>query len=513
MNQNSTIAKNTLVLALRMFIILFVSLYTSRTFLNILGVVDYGISNIVAGFVSMFSFLNASLANGIQRFYNVALGRNRKEDITKIYNTSLIIQGLIAFLVVAFLETGGLWYIYKKMVIPEERLSTALYLYQFSIISAVVVIFQSPFSALIIAYEKMNIFSFISVIEALLKLIFALVLQYLNYDRLLLYGLFYMIITIFCFALNFIYCKMSFKELCFMKLYSRNMFKDMISFSGWNILGTFACIAREQGLNIVLNLFFGPAVNAARGVAYQVSSALQGFVSNLSVAAKPQMVQSYAIGESYRTINLMYITSKMNFIFLFVLSVPIMLNIDYILNIWLGDMVPMHASNFVILIVVINFVNNFNSPLSNIVYATGKMKNYEIVFSTINLLIIPFSFITLQFGYPPEFVFVVYLIMTVVVQIGCLISIKNIVTISLRYYVCKLILPLVISVCLSMPIIYLMHCMLPKSIIGLCLEYIMVTLVSSVIFYFISLDKSEKKMAINIVEKMINKFGIHKSWS
>ena len=500
-NQNTTIAKNTLFLSLRMVFVLFVSLYTSRVFFNVLGVEDYGISNVVAGFVSMFSFLNTSLANAIQRFYNAELGKNGSKGITKVYNTSLVIQGIIAFLVVALLESVGLWYLYEKMVIPSDRFEVAFWLYQFSTISAAVVIMQSPFTAAVMAYERMNTYAVISILEVILKLGFALALPYISIDRLLMYGAFYMVLSILTFLSYFIYSKKEFKELHFQRSYKKSMFKDMISFSGWNLCGTFACMIREQGLNMVLNIFFGPIVNAARGVAYQVSGALQGFVSNLSLAAKPQMVQSFATGDSSRTIKLMYTMSKLSFIFLFVLSVPVIFNIDYILHLWLGNVVPDHAANFVILVIITNFMNNLNAPLSNVVYATGKMRNYEVTFSVINLLIIPISFIVLKLGAPAEMAFIVYLVMTVFVQIGCLLVIHTLTKISLSDYFMSLIVPIVIVACITLPLIYIINFYLQQNLIGIVIEYIVITLLSSVLFYYVVLDSTEKKFVYNIIYK------------
>lgn len=501
-NQNTTIAKNTLFLSLRMVFVLFVSLYTSRVFLNVLGVEDYGISNVVAGFVSMFSFLNTSLANAIQRFYNAELGKNGSKGITKVYNTSLVIQGIIALFVVALLESVGLWYLYEKMVIPSDRFEVAFWLYQFSTISAAVVIMQSPFTAAVMAYERMNTYAVISILEVILKLGFALALPYISIDRLLMYGAFYMVLSILTFLSYFIYSKKEFKELHFQRSYKKSMFKDMISFSGWNLCGTFACMIREQGLNMVLNIFFGPIVNAARGVAYQVSGALQGFVSNLSLAAKPQMVQSFATGDSSRTIKLMYTMSKLSFIFLFVLSVPVIFNIDYILHLWLGNVVPDHAANFVILVIITNFMNNLNAPLSNVVYATGKMRNYEVTFSVINLLIIPISFIVLKLGAPAEMAFIVYLVMTVFVQIGCLLVIHTLTKISLSDYFMSLIVPIVIVACITLPLIYIINFYLQQNLIGIVIEYIVITLLSSVLFYYVVLDSTEKKIVNNIIYKL-----------
>lgn len=500
-NSNTTIAKNTLFLSLRMVFVLFVSLYTSRVFLNVLGVIDYGISSVVAGFVSMFSFLNTSLANGIQRFYNAELGKSGTTGVTKVYSTSLVIQGVMALCVVILLETVGLWYLYEKMVIPADRFKIAFYLYQFSTVSAAIVIMQSPYIAAIMAYEKMNAYALISMLDVLLKLLFAFVLSYASLDHLLLYGAFHMAISILNFALYYMYSKCHFKELHYSKDLNRGMFKNMISFSGWNLCGTFACMAREQGINLILNLFFGPAVNAARGIAYQVSSALQGFVSNLSLAAKPQMVQSFATGDSSRTIRLMYTMSKLSFIFLFVLAVPIMFNIDYVLHLWLGESVPKHTAHFVVLVIITNFMNNLNAPLSNVVYATGKMRNYQLTFSIINLLILPISFFALKHGAPPEAAFLVYFIMSIFVQIGCLLVLRTLVVISLRQYVKSLILPIAIVILITLPIVYVFHLVLPHNVIGVGIEYLIVFCVSCTTSYFLVLDSAEK----NIMNKFLQR--------
>lgn len=486
-----------------MVFILFVSLYTSRVFLNVLGVEDYGISNVVAGFVSMFSFLNTALANGIQRFYNSELGRNG--EITKVYNTALIIQGVIALCVVVLLETVGLWYLYDKMVIPENRFKTALWLYQFSTISSAIVILQSPYAAAVMAYERMNVYAAISIIEVVFKLGFALALPYINADSLLVYGVFYMSLSILSFLLYFIYCKIEFKELCFKKSYDKSMFKDMISFSGWNLLGTFACMLREQGLNVILNLFFGPIINAARGIAYQVSSALQGFVSNLSLAAKPQMVQSFAAGDPCRTMKLMFSMSKLSFIFLFVLSVPIIFNIDYILHLWLGDVVPEHTANFVILVIITNFMNNLNAPLSNVAYATGKMRKYEMTFSILNILIIPISFVALKFGALPEAAFIIYLVMTIIVQLGCLLVLRVQVSLSLLLYLKSLIIPIITVSIITLPIIYIIHYFLPHNLIGIAIEYVTVIIVSGALFYYFVLNTSEKSVVSRLILKFIKR--------
>ena len=485
-----------------MAFVLFVSIYTSRVFLNALGVVDYGIINVVSGFVTMFNFLNTSLTNGIQRFYNSSIGISGPSGITQIYNTALIIQSVIALLVLLLLETVGLWFFYEKMVIPDNRMDIAFWLFQFSTISAVLVIMQAPYSAAIIAYEKMGIFAFFGILDVLLKLCFAITLPYVHTDRLLVYSCFFLLISFINFALNFFYCKHKFKHLYLKRDYNIKTFKEMVSFSGWNFFGTFACMAREQGVNVLLNLFFGPIVNAARAIAYQVSSALQGFVATLSLAAKPQMVQSFAGGDETRTVNLMYSMSKLSFIFLYILSIPILLNIDYILHIWLGDIVPAHTATFVVLVIMTSFMNNLNAPLSNVVYATGKMRNYEVTFSTINLLIIPISYIALYLGAPPEAAFITYFIMTIFVQLGCLLVIRTLIAISITEYFKKLILPIFIIILTSLPIIWGVNSQICPGWIRILCDFVLLFAISAPLFYTLSLDNTEKEILRSFTKKI-----------
>lgn len=503
-SSNKTIAKNTIFLSIRMIFVMFVSLYTSRIFLRVLGVEDFGINNVVAGFVSMFSFLNTSLSNGIQRFYNSELSKLGELGVTKVYNSALLIQGLIALVVALLLESFGIWYMYNEMVIPTERFSIAMWIFQFSVVSAVLVIMQTPYSAVVMAYEKMNYFAFVGIVDVVLKLLLALALPYASWDKLWLYGLGNLAIVVFSFVMYFVYSMLHFQSLRIKRCLRKRLLKNMVTFSGWNFLGTFACMMREQGLNLVLNQFFGPVVNAARGIAYQVSSALQGFVQTTSIASKPQMVTSYTVGDSNRTIDLMYTMSRLSFFILYLMAIPLCLEIDYILHLWLGDVVPKHTANFVIWVILVNFINNLNAPLSNVVYATGNMRNYEITFSVINLLIIPLSYAALHIGYPPEVVFAVYFVMSIIVQIVCLIVISKITNLSLRDYVFNLILPLFVYTIVLTPIAYCIGLMSINIVLRLLLEIFLIATVGTALFYIVVLNSDERK-ALNKIRIRKNK--------
>lgn len=504
-NKNRTLAKNTIFLSIRMVFVMIVSLYSSRVFLKALGVQDFGINNVVCGFVAMFGFFNTSLANSIQRFYNSEMSISGDEGVANVYNNSLLIQLLIAILVVVLLETVGVWYINCKMVIPEDRMSVAMWIYQFSVISSVLVIMQTPYSAAIMAYEKMNYYAIVGIVDVLLKLALALIIPYVSYDHLIFYGLMMLGITLLTFIMYVGYAKVRFGMLKLRLVISSDILKNMISFSGWNFLGTFACMIREQGLNMVLNLFFGPIVNAARGIAYQVSSALQGFVSNISIAAKPQMVSSFAEGNEERTIKLMYSMSKLSFVILYIMAVPVCLEIDYILHLWLGNVVPEHTANFVVLVILTNFMNNLNAPISNVVFATGKMRNYELTFSIINVLIIPVAYIALRMGCPPEAAFTCYFVMTIFVQVGCLYVLRTISNISLRGYFLKLCIPLFAFALVALPCPYITYVLMPSGFIRLLCVTIVTTLCAFPAFYCITLNKGERSFIKNLITSRVRR--------
>lgn len=504
-NKNTTLAKNTIFLSIRMIFVMFVSLYTSRVFLHSLGVDDFGINNVVCGFVAMFSFLNTSLSNGIQRFYNSEISKSGDEGVKLVYNSALLIQGCIAVIVILLLETIGIWYINNKMVIPVERLSTAMWIYQFSVISSALVIMQTPYSAAVMAYERMNYYAVVGIVDVLLKLVLALVIPNVSGDHLLFYGAMMLGITLLSFVMYIGYAKIKFIALKLKWKIQKDLLKHMITFSGWNFLGTFACMIREQGLNMVLNLFFGPVVNAARGIAYQVSSALQCFVSNVSVAAKPQMVSSFAEGNEERTIKLMYSMSKLSFVILYIMAVPVCLEINYILHLWLGEVVPEHTANFVILVILTNFMNNLNAPISNVVYATGEMRNYELTFSIINVLIIPVAYIALRMGCPPEAAFTCYFVMTIFVQVGCLYVLRTISNISLREYFFKLCIPLFAFALVALPFPYITYVLMPSGFIRLLCVTIVTTLCAFPAFYCITLNKGERSFIKNLITSMVRR--------
>ena len=500
-NNSKRIAKNTAFLYFRMILVLFVSIYTTRVVLNALGVVDYGINNVVAGFVSMFTFLNTSMANGIQRFYNFTLGKKTEGNITSVYNTAFQIQAVLAFIILLLLETVGMWYMYNEMQIPAERFGTALWVFQFAVASTVLLIMQAPYASAVMAYERMNYYAYVGIFDVLIKLLIAYLLTKSNSDRLLLYGFLHFVTSLIHFLMYYVYAKINFKDLKFEFTVHKELFKPMLSFSGWNIFGTFAYMLKGQGLNLLLNSFFGVVINSARGVSNMIMSALQGFQSNVVIAFRPQIVKSYAAGNFQYVKTLFYSLSKISFLMLTILSVPVILELDYILKIWLGDTIPEYTKSFTVLILLNMIISSLTTPLSQVVHATGKMKTYQLCTSIIVCSIVPISWVFLKFGCDPNSVYYTSLGITVLNQIVCNIIVKKIFPYSIREYIKKVIIPCTAFITTVLAIPYIIVYVMEESFIRLTLTTITVFLTAILVAYFMVLDKDEQKLLRKFIKK------------
>lgn len=504
-NINRRIARNTLFLYIRMFLVLAVTLYITRALLEALGVMDYGIYNVVCGFVSMFAFLNVCMSNAVQRFYNYELGKNGEEAMQRVYVTAIIIQLILVGIILLLTETLGLWYLYHKMIIPLDRFYAAKWIYQFSIFSFVFIIMQVPYSAAIMAYEKMDFYALVSILDVLLKLGIVIILKYIDYDKLILYGGLYAIISIIDFFLYFIYSKKKFPELKFKIAFHKNLFRPMLSFLGWNIFGTFAFTMKGQGLNVLLNAFFGPIVNAARGVSFQISNALLSFSSNIYIAFKPQLVQAYSTDNYSRVLNMTYSMSKITYYLLYMMVVPVVLEIHYILNLWLDGNVPKYTSIFTIIVIMNLLIDNFNTPLTQLVHATGKLKKYQLVASAINILVLPIAWLFIWTGSSPLFVFWVCLGVSIVNQCACLLVVRSIFPLRIRAYYTEVILPSFL-VSITTPIFPIIIWLSMEPSFYRLLSVSVTSLISTIIFvYLLGINLKEKGMMKDMLTKILNK--------
>ena len=399
-HNNKRIAKNTILLYVRMIVVMLVTLYTTRVVLNVLGVVDYGIYNIVSGFVAMFSFLNTSMAQGTQRFYNYE-GAKDSDNLIKVFNTSVQIQAILSIVIFVLLESFGIWYMNNKIVVPAERLLAAKYIFQFTTVSLILVIMQIPFSAAVIAHEKMDLYAFLSIFDAVMKLIIAIVLPYIGGDKLIVYGALFLLISFINIIVYYLYSRINFSEIQFKRVFDMGLFKKMLSFSTWNVLDTFASMIRGQGLNLLLNGFFGPVVNAARGVSVHVSGALRSFSMTILSASRPQLIRAYAVGNFTRVKNLLYSICKASFILLYVLMVPIVLELSYVINLWLNNVVPDYTIPFSLLSMVDALLGIMIVPLVQIFQASGNIRKIQLTRSLVIIMILPVSWVALALGASP----------------------------------------------------------------------------------------------------------------
>lgn len=494
MNQsqdNKRIAKNTLLLYFRMLFMMIVNLFTSRVVLNTLGIDDFGIYNVVGGVVSMFGFINAAMSTSTQRYITFELGKGNFTKLQCIFSTSINIHALISVLIFLLAETIGLWFLYYKMVIPSGRLDAAFWVYQLSVFSTIVAVMSVPYNATIIAHERMSAFAYISVLETVLKLLIVYLLMIGNWDKLIFYAFLIFCVQLIIRFVYGVYCHFHFVESRYHWNMDKVLFKEMTNFAGWNFIGSCAGIAFTQGVNLLLNMFFGPAVNAARGIAVQVQAAVTQFSGNFQMALNPQITKSYAVGDLQNMHSLVYRSSKFTFFLLLLLSLPVMIETKNILNMWL-DVVPNYTVSFIRLMLCTSIIDSVAGALMVSAAATGRVRLYQSVIGGILLLILPVSYIVLKFGGNPVSVFWVHLCICIIAFIIRLFIIRPLIKISLSVYIRQ-----VVMRCIGVGIIascfplfaYITLSNTTSAFLSVCLISVISTLMAS---YWVGLNKIER---------------------
>lgn len=412
-SNNKRIAKNTIFLYIRMFIIMGVALYTSRVVLRVLGIEDYGIYNIVGGVVSFLAFLRSSFSTSTSRFLSFELGAKNEQRLRDTFSSALVIHFCLMLFLFIILETVGLWFVYNKLTIPDNRMGAALFVYHFSVITCCLQIVQLPFNAAIISHERMGAFAYISIVEVLLKLLIVYLLELGDFDRLRFYAILMFLVTSFISFLYIIYSLRHFQE-CSLHIRSKKgIVKPMLKFSGWDLYGNLSVAVRGQGINILQNIFFGPIVNAAVGIANQVMHAIMGFATNFMVAVRPQIIKSYASQELERFNSLIINSSKFCTLLLFAISFPFLLEAHFVLDKWLVN-VPDYAVVFCQLSIINNWISIMFRPIVYGIHATGSAKQIGIITGTIYLLVLPLSYIFLRMGGSPIVPFVLNILLLLV---------------------------------------------------------------------------------------------------
>lgn len=498
---NKRIAKNTIYLYFRMLLTMGVSLYASRIVLNILGVEDYGIYNIVGGVVVLFSFINNSLTSATQRFLNFELGRGDISETQRVFSMSLTIHICVAIIVALLAETVGLWFLNTQMNIPPERMTAANWVYQFSILTICVSFVQVPYYASVVAYEKMSFFAYVAIIEVILKILIVFLLVYIDFDKLRLYSVltFFVSVAVFICYKNYCYIKINISRYRF--LWDKVLFSKILSFSGWMFWGAAAGVSSTQGVNILLNIFYGVTVNAAMGISNQVNSAMNQFVSNFQTAFLPQITKLYAIGDIEQLRKLIDRSSRFSFLLLFALACPLMLNMDFVLKLWLKN-IPEYSSVFCILILIYSLIEAMSKPVGYVIHATGRVKYYNIVMSIALSMNIVFSFIFLKLGFQPE----VVLVISVFVDILCfairLLFASYYKVLKIREYICNVVLRVICISLFALPLpLYLSRYYVQW--IGLFATSLIFLLMFAVAVYFVGFTQSEKIRVLTFIKAKI----------
>lgn len=502
---NKRIAKNTLMMYIRMFFNMAVSLYTSRVILQTLGVTDYGIYNVVGGVVTMFSFLNGAMASATQRYLNVDIALGNTEHLKTSFRTAMQIHVLIALLVLVVAETVGLWFVLNKLIIPENRMVAAMWVYQFAILASMVSIISLPYDAAIIAHEKMSAFAYISMMDVVMKLVIVYMLVISPFDKLITYAALYLGVNLLDRFIYSIYCNRHFSEINFSLKIDKPLFKEMTSFAGWSMWGNMAWVLFTQGINMLLNMFFGPAVNAARGIAVQVQGVIQGFVSNVQIAVNPQITKSYAQNNFQRMHKLMFASSKFCFYLLFLIVLPLSFEAHFVLHIWLG-IVPEHTVWFLRLIMFIMLTETLANPYIVANQATGKVKVYQAICGGLLLMIVPIAYIVLKLGGNPESVYVVHGCIAIITQFARVYMMRKLIDLPMMYYFRKVVMPILLVTVTAFILPFILYQELSDGagrFFAVCSLSVVCALTSA---YFIGTNKYEKDMIHEKVQAISQKF-------
>ncbi len=493
-HRGARIARNTLMLYVRMLVLMLVGLYTSRVVLEALGVTDYGVYNVVGGVVAMFTIISGALNSSVQRFITFEMGKGDKAQLNKVYSTAVTIQIILGVIVVALAEPLGLWFINNEMTIDPDRIPAAQWVLHFSLLAFVINLMSVPQMASITAHERMSAYAWIGILDATLRLGTALLVAQSSGDRLIYYSAL-MAVTVILVRLAYgIYCRVNFVECRYRPVFSRPLIREMFSFAGWNFVGVASGVLRDQGGNILVNLFTGPAVNAARGVAVQLNGAVQSFVTNFMTAVNPQITKSYAAGDHSYTFALVRKASMMSFYLLLMLVLPLILNTEVVLGIWLKG-VPAHAAVFVQLFLIFALSESLSNPMITAMLATGRIRNYQLVVGGIQLLNIPVSYIFLKYGAVPEVTVMVAIALSQVCLWARLIMLGRETGFSVRAFIREVYakcLFVVLPLAASMPVLY--ELVKPEGICGAIYSVAICLCWAGLVIYIIGVGTDEKNM-------------------
>lgn len=503
---NNRIAKNTLVLYFRMFLIMGVSLYTSRVVLNILGIADYGLYNVVGGVVAMLGVLNNAMSVSTQRYLTFELGKKDHVRLNQVFSTSMFIYILLALIFLLFAETVGLWFVNTHLVIVPERLEAANWIYQFSIFSSICSVLVNPYNATIIAHERMNVYAYISILEVVLKLAIVYALLIIPVDKLATYGGLIFGVHLLIVLIYRTYSRHHYEECKFEFFWDKKLFKELVSYSGWNLFGSASGLVKSQGINILLNLFFGSVVNASRGIAYQVYTAISHFFVNFYTAVRPQITKYYAEGNIEAMHTLILRSSKFAFFLLLFISMPILLETSYIINLWLKQL-PDYVVLFTRLVIINGIIDAMAAPLMTAAHATGKIKLYQSSVGTVTLLNLPISYFILKMGGSPYSVFYVSIVLAIVTFIMRIFIVKHLAGLSIKSFCKDVLLVCFLVTLLAGAIPVVVHFSMNAGLVRFLTVGAVCCMSSGAIIFTLGMKRNERQFLKEIFLKKFGKKG------
>lgn len=502
-SNNKRIAKNTMFLYIRMGISMLVGLYTSRIVLEALGVDDYGIYNVVGSFIVAFTFISGPLKSATQRFLNFELGKGIKGKLNEVINISFYIYIFLSVILVIVIEIAGMWFLNHKMQMPVNRYNAAHFAFQMSVLTLILHLIRTPFESLIIAYENMSFYAYISIAEVVLKLMNAFLLLLIPFDKLKIFSVNMLVISIVIFFITFYYCRKKFIDAKVQFPYKKwnwPLFKELMGFSGWSLFGSVASVSANQGINLLLNLFYGVAVNAAMGIASQVNTSIVQFVTNFQVAFRPQLVKYYAQNKMDDLRTLVINTSKYSYLLLFMLVCPVAFNMPFLLKVWLKNP-PEYASEFSIMMLIYALLESLSAPMWMTIQATGRIKKYQIVISCVMFLNVALSYFFLKIGFGPVTVLVIKCCLDLVYFIVRIVFVKFKIQLSLKHYFIKTLLPIVSVTAISLSCLYFIDSKCENDLFKLIITSTAFLFISSISIFFFGINKAEKNQIVVFLKK------------
>lgn len=488
---NKRIARNTIMLYIRMGISMLISLYTARIVLATLGDVDYGILNVVSGCVAIFTFLNSALSGSTSRFLTFELGRGDYAQLRRTFSSTLVIHIVLAAIIVVLSETVGLWLLAEKLVIPAERMTAAHWAYQISILTVTVSIVQVPYGAIVIAREKMDIYAYLSIFDVASRLLLVYLLQRLDGDKMILWAVMTFTVSIIYTMFYIAYCRRSFQETHLDLHRDTSLYKRIFSYSWWDLIGNVSVMLQGQGINILLNMFFGPVVNTARAISYQVQGALTQFSNNFMLATRPQIIKLYAAGKPDEMMRLVYLSSCLAFYLSFVLTLPLCLELKYVLDLWLGEY-PAYTIPFTMLILVNGLIVSIKSARTAAIHATGHIKLTNITVGLILCAVFPVAYLLLKAGYNANSVFIAMIVLTFLAEVVAIFVLRRYVVFSVREYWLKVYGRCILVAAMSFLLPWWVHCIMDEGFARLVTVSATSALTVGICVYIAGIDRNTR---------------------